>query len=211
MRAVVHDRYGPPEVLRIAGVDRPVPKADEVLVRVHASTVTRGDAMGVRSLEYRFTRVFTGIRRPRQTIFGSEFAGRVEEIGAAVTEFPVGDEVFGIVGGASAEYVAMRESGVIAQKPTGLTYEEAAAVPDGSLLALTCLRPAYPLRGKSVLVYGAAGSIGTAAVQLLAHHFEAEVTGYATRRTSSSCGRSVRGTSSIASARTSRRTAPRTT
>ena len=177
MRAVVHDRYGPPEVLRIAGVDRPVPKADEVLVRVHASTVTRGDAMGVRSLEYRFTRVFTGIRRPRQTIFGSEFAGRVEEIGAAVTEFPVGDEVFGIVGGASAEYVAMRESGVIAQKPTGLTYEEAAAVPDGALLALTCLRPASPLRGKSVLVYGAAGSIGTAAVQLLAHHFEAEVTG----------------------------------
>ena len=93
-----------------------------------------------------------------------------------MTEFRVGDEVFGIEGGANAEYVAVRESGVIAQKPTGLTFEEAAAVPDGSLLALTCLRPAYPLRGKSVLVYGAAGSVGTAAVQLLAHHFEAEVT-----------------------------------
>jgi NADPH:quinone reductase-like Zn-dependent oxidoreductase len=176
MRAVVHDRYGPPEVLRVAEVERPVPKEDEVLVRVHASTVTRGDAMGVRSVEYRFSRLFTGIRRPRRTIFGSELAGRVEEVGAAVTEFRVGDEVFGIEGGASAEYVAVRESGVIAQKPTGLTYEEAAAVPDGSLLALTCLRPASPLRGKSVLVYGAAGSIGTAAVQLLAHHFEAEVT-----------------------------------
>ena len=146
MRAVVHDRYGPPEVLRVAEVERPVPKDDEVLVRVHASTVTRGDAMGVRSAEYRFTRLITGIRRPRRTIAGMEFAGRVEEVGAAVTEFRVGDEVFGIEGGANAEYVAVRESGAIAQKPTGLTYEEAAAVPDGSLLALTCLRPAYPLR-----------------------------------------------------------------
>ena len=163
-------------MLRVAEVERPVPKEDEVLVRVHASTVTRGDAMGVRSVEYRFSRLFTGIRRPRRTVFGSEFAGSVEEVGPAVTEFRVGDEVFGIEGGATAEYVTARASGAIAQKPTGLTYEEAAAIPDGSLLALTCLRPAYPLRGKSVLVYGAAGSIGTAAVQLLAHHFEAEVT-----------------------------------
>jgi NADPH:quinone reductase-like Zn-dependent oxidoreductase len=176
MRAVVHDRYGPPEVLRVAEVERPVPKDDEVLVRVHASTVTRGEAMGVRSKEYRFTRLFTGIRRPRQTMFGSELAGRVEEVGAAVTEFRVGDEVFGFENGANAEYVTVRESGVIAQKPTGLTYEEAAALPDGSLLALSCLRPAFPLRGKTVLVYGAAGSVGTAAVQLLAHHFDAEVT-----------------------------------
>jgi NADPH:quinone reductase-like Zn-dependent oxidoreductase len=176
MRAVVHDRYGPPEVLRVAEVERPVPKESEVLVRVHASTVTRGDAMGVRSVEYRFSRLFTGVRRPRRTIFGSEFAGRVEEVGSAVTAFRVGDEVFGMKRGATAEYVAVRESGVIALKPTGLTFEEAAAIPDGSLLALTCLRPADPLRGKSVLVYGAAGSIGTAAVQLLAHYFEAEVT-----------------------------------
>jgi NADPH:quinone reductase-like Zn-dependent oxidoreductase len=132
--------------------------------------------MGVRSVEYRFTRVFTGLRRPSRTTFGTELAGRVEEVGAAVTGFRVGDEVFGIGAGANAEYVAARESGAIAPKPPGLTYEEAAAVPDGSLLALTCLRPASPLRGKSVLVYGAAGSIGTAAVQLLAHHFEAEVT-----------------------------------
>jgi NADPH:quinone reductase-like Zn-dependent oxidoreductase len=176
MRAVVHDRYGPPEVLRVAEVERPVPKDDEVLVRVHASTVTRGDAMGVRGVEYRFMRLFTGIRRPRRTSLGTEYAGRVEAVGAAVTEFRVGDGVFGIAGGANAEYVTARESGVIAQKPTGLTYEEAAAVPDGSLLALTCLRPAYPLRGKSVLVYGAAGSVGTAAVQLLAHHLGAEVT-----------------------------------
>jgi NADPH:quinone reductase-like Zn-dependent oxidoreductase len=175
MRAVVHDRYGPPEVLRVAEVERPVPKDDEVLVRVQAATVTRSDT-DLRSLEYPFTRPFTGIRGPKRKIAGMEFAGLVEEIGAAVTEFRVGDEVFGIEGGANAEYVTVRESGVIAPKPTGLTYEEAAAVPDGSLLALTCLRPAYPLRGKRVLVYGAAGSIGTGAVQLLAHHFEAEVT-----------------------------------
>ena len=176
MRAVIHDRYGPPEVLRVADVERPVPQEDEVLVRVHASTVTRGEAMGVRGVEYRFTRLFTGIRRPRRTSSGSEFAGDVVAVGAAVTEFRVGDEVFGVRSGANAEYVAVPESGVIAPKPTGLTYEEAAAVPDGSLLALTCLQPALPLQGKSVLVYGAAGSIGTAAVQLLAHHFEAEVT-----------------------------------
>ncbi len=177
MRAVIHDRYGPPDVLRIDEVERPVPKEDEVLVRVHASTVTRGDAMGVRHAEYRFARVFTGIRRPRQTTFGSEFAGRVEELGAAVTGLLSGDEVFGIKGGACAEYVAVRESGVIAPMPDALTFEEAAAIPDGSLLALSCLRPAFPLQGKRVLVYGAAGSIGTAAVQLLVHHFgAAEVT-----------------------------------
>ena len=176
MRAVIQERYGPPEVLRVGDVERPVPGADEVLVEVHASTVTRGDAMGVRSEDYRFTRVFTGIRRPRRTDFGSEFSGRVVEVGAAVTEFRVGDEVFGFQRGATAEYVAVRESAVIAPKPRWLTHEEAAAIPDGSLLALSCLRPGYPLQGKRVLVYGAAGSVGTAAVQLLAHHFEAQVT-----------------------------------
>jgi NADPH:quinone reductase-like Zn-dependent oxidoreductase len=177
MRAVVHDRYGPPEVLRVADVERPVPDEHQVLVRVHASTVTRGDAMGVRSADYRFTRLFTGIRRPRRTSLGTEFAGRVEEAGAGATEFQVGDEVFGVQAGANAEYVTVSESGVIASKPAELTFEQAAAIPDGALLALTCLRPAEPLRGKRVLVYGAAGSVGTAAVQLLVHHFgAAEVT-----------------------------------
>jgi NADPH:quinone reductase-like Zn-dependent oxidoreductase len=177
MRAVVQDAYGSPvDVLRVAEVEQPVPKEGEVLVRVLASTVTRGDAMGVRHVDYRFVRLFTGLRRPRRPTCGSEFAGRVEELGATVTQFRVGDEVFGIKGGANAEYVAVSEGGPIARKPAGLTYEEAAAIPDGSLLALSCLRPAYPLRGKSVLVYGAAGSVGTAAVQLLAHHFDAEVT-----------------------------------
>ncbi len=173
MRAVVQDRYGPPEVLRVADVARPVPAEGEVLVRVHASTVTRGDAGRVRFEDYRFARVFTGIRRPRRPSFGSEFAGRVDEIGAAVTEFRVGDDVFGVAGGANAELVAVREGGVIAPKPAALTFEEAAAIPDGSLLALSCLRPAEPFVGRRVLVYGAAGSVGTAAVQLLLHHFGA--------------------------------------
>src|SRR5262249_28275765 len=145
IRAVVHDRYGPPEVLRVAEVERPVPRDDEVLVEVHASTVTRGDAMGVRHVEYAFTRLFDGIRRPRRTAFGSEFAGRVEEVGAGVTEFRVGDAVFGVARGANAEFVTVRESGVIVTKPGALTFEEATAVPDGSLLALTCLKPGYPL------------------------------------------------------------------
>ena len=175
MRAVVHTRYGPPEVLRVADVERPEPAQDEVLVRVHATTVTRTDT-GLRSAEYPFTRVFTGIRRPKRIVAGTEFAGVVEGAGPAVTEFQVGDEVFGVKGGANAEYVAVAESGVIAPKPTGLDYADAAAIPDGALLALTCLRPAEPLRGKNVLVYGAAGSMGTAAVQLLARHHEANVT-----------------------------------
>ncbi|HWL37787.1 MAG TPA: NAD(P)-dependent alcohol dehydrogenase [Frankiaceae bacterium] len=175
MRAVVQDRYGPPEVLRVADVERPVAKDDELLVRVHASTVTRSDT-GLRGAEYPFTRLITGLRRPKHTVAGMEFAGVVEETGAAVTEFAAGDEVFGVENGANAEYLVVRESEVVARKPAGLTFEEAAAVPDGALLALTCLRPAYPLTGKNVLVYGAAGSIGTAAVQLLAHHFGVEVT-----------------------------------
>jgi NADPH:quinone reductase-like Zn-dependent oxidoreductase len=174
MRAVVHDRYGPPEVLRVAEVERPVPAEDEVLVRVHASTVTRSDT-AFRSLEYPFSRFLTGVRRPKRTTAGMEFAGVVEEVGTGVSEFRVGDEAFGIHFGANAEYVAPREGDVIAHKPAGLTFEEATAIPDGALLALTILRRAEPLRGKRVLVYGAAGSIGTGAVQLLVHHFEADV------------------------------------
>lgn len=175
MRAVVHDRYGPPEVLRVAEIERPAAADDEVLVEVHASSVTRSDT-GFRGLEYPFTRVFTGVRRPKRTTAGTEFAGRVVAVGSSVTAFAVGDEVFGIKGGANAEYVTVRESGVIAPKPASLSYEEAAAVPDGALLALTCLQPARPLSGKRVLVYGAAGSIGAGAVQLLATRFESDVT-----------------------------------
>jgi NADPH:quinone reductase-like Zn-dependent oxidoreductase len=174
MRAVVHDRYGPPEVLRLAEVERPGPKDDEVLVKVHASTVTRTD-IGFRSSEYFFTRAFTGLLRPKRKIPGLELAGVVEAVGAAVTQFQVGDEVFGIKGGANAEYICVHENGVLAYKPAGLTFEEAAAVCDGALVARTCLSTADLRKGRTIVVYGASGSIGTAAVQL-AKHFEAEVT-----------------------------------
>lgn len=178
MKAVIQDRYGAAEVaLHIVDLERPLPKDDEVLVKVHASTVTRGEAMGLRFREYRFLRIATGLRRPRKPIRGMEFAGRIEEVGSAVTGFNVGDDVFGISEGTLAEFAAVSANAAIAHMPNGLTYEMATAVPDGSLLALTCTRPAHPLEGKSVLVYGAAGSVGTSAIQLLTQHFAAaEVT-----------------------------------
>ena len=175
MKAVVHDRYGPPEVLRLEEVERPVPKDDEVLVKIHATTVNRSDT-GFRSAEFLITRFFTGLLRPKWRIPGSELAGEVEAVGAAVSEFAVGDEVFGVKGfGAHAEFVCVRESGALAHKPVGMTFEEAAAVCDGAILALTFLRRADLRKGQKILIYGASGSIGTAAVQL-ARHFEADVT-----------------------------------
>jgi len=175
MRAVVHDRYGPPDVLRVEEVERPVPEKDEVLVRIHATTVNRTDC-GLRSAEYFISRFFTGLRRPKRKILGMELAGEVEAVGAAVTELEVGDHVFGVNGfGAHAEFVCMRESGPLAHKPAGMKFEEAAAVCDGASLALACLRKADVRHGKSSLVYGASGSVGTAAVQLV-KYFEADVT-----------------------------------
>ena len=175
MRAVVYDRYGPPEVLRLDDVERPVPKEDQVLVRIHATTVNRSDC-GVRSAKPFMSRYFTGLRRPKRRILGSELAGEVEAVGAAVTELEVGDRVFGVNGfGAHAEFVCMRESDPLAHKPAGMTFEEAAAVCDGAIIALACLRRADLRTGRSILVYGASGSIGTAAVQL-AKYLNADVT-----------------------------------
>jgi NADPH:quinone reductase-like Zn-dependent oxidoreductase len=174
MKAVVHDRYGPPEVLRLEEVERPVPSDDEVLVRVHATTVTRTDS-GLRSAEYFISRFVTGLLRPKQKILGLEFAGQVEAVGAAVSEFEVGDRVFGVRSGANAELVCVPGSGALAHMPADMTFEQAAAVCDGAALALACLRGAGDLKGRSVLVYGASGSVGTAAVQL-AKHFGAHVT-----------------------------------
>jgi NADPH:quinone reductase-like Zn-dependent oxidoreductase len=175
MRAVVHDRYGPPEVLRLEEVERPVPNEHEVLVRIHATTVTRTDC-GFRSAEFFVSRFFTGLFRPKRRILGLELAGEVEGVGAAVTEFQVGDEVFGVGGyGAHAEYVCRREGGPLAHKPAGMTFEEAAAVLDGASLALACLRKAGLREGQSIVVYGASGSVGTAGVQL-GKYFGAHVT-----------------------------------
>jgi NADPH:quinone reductase-like Zn-dependent oxidoreductase len=174
MRAVVHDNYGPPDVLRLEEVERPTPKEDEVLVKVATTSVTRTDC-GFRAAEPFFARVFTGLRRPKRRTPGLELAGVVEAVGAAVTEFKVGDEVFGIRGGANAEYICVRESGVLAHKPAGMSFEDAAAVCDGACTAMSCLRNADLRKGRSIVVYGASGSIGTAAVQL-GKHFGAHVT-----------------------------------
>jgi NADPH:quinone reductase-like Zn-dependent oxidoreductase len=178
MRAVVIDRYGPPEVQRVEEVERPVPNQDEVLVKIHATTVTRTDS-GIRAAKPVVIRLFFGLRRPRQRILGTELAGEVAAVGAAVTQFAVGDHVFGSTNafrfGTHAEYICMPESAPIAHKPAGMTFEEAAAVTDGFILALMCLEAAHVQKGQRVLVYGASGSIGTAGVQL-AKYFGANVT-----------------------------------
>ena len=177
MKAVVHDRYGPADVLRLEEVPRPVPKDDEVLIKIHATTVNRTDT-ALRAAEPFASRFITGLRRPKRKILGSELAGEIEAAGTAVTEFEAGDQVFGVNPwkfGTHAQFVCMRESASLARKPAGTTFEEAAAVCDGAILALGCLRPAGLRKGKAILVYGASGSIGTAAVQL-ARYFDADVT-----------------------------------
>jgi NADPH:quinone reductase-like Zn-dependent oxidoreductase len=178
MRAVVFDRYGPADVLGLAEVEQPVPADDEVLIRVHATTVSRTDC-GLRGAEYAISRVVTGLRRPKPhfRILGTELAGEVAAVGAGVSELAVGDRVFGAPGlGAHAEFVCMRESAALAQMPAGISFEEAAAVCDGASLALACLRQANLGPGRTILIYGASGSVGTAGVQLAKHFFDADVT-----------------------------------
>lgn len=177
MRAVVHDRYGPPEVLRVEDIPQPVPGNDEVLIKIHATTVNRTDC-ALRAAEPFFSRFITGIRRPRERVLGSEFAGTVESLGSAVTEFKVGDRVFGEKPwkfGAHADYICMQENAALAHMPEAASFDEAGAVCDGALLALNCLRPGKVRSGQSILIYGASGAIGTAAVQL-AKAFRAHVT-----------------------------------
>ena len=177
MRAVVHDRYGPPDVLRVDEVERPVPADDEVLVRIHATTVTRTDC-AIRAARPFLWRAFAGLLRPKRRILGLELAGEVDAVGAAVSEFAVGDHVFGGSAGrfgAHAQYVCVRESAALAHKPPALSFEEAAAVCDGFVQARSALRTAELRQGQRILVYGASGSLGTAAVQL-ARHLGAHVT-----------------------------------
>ncbi len=182
MKAVVYDRYGPPDVLRLEDVERPVPADDQLLVRIHATTVNRTDC-GFRSAEFFVSRFFTGVLKPKQRVPGMEFAGVVEATGSAVTEFEIGDRVFGVTGaGAHAEFACIRESSPVAHAPAGMSFEEAAAATDGASLALACLRKAGSLDGKRLLVYGASGSVGTAAVQL-GKHFGAHVTAVCSTKT----------------------------
>jgi NADPH:quinone reductase-like Zn-dependent oxidoreductase len=172
MRAAVHTSYGPPDVVRIAEVDKPTPKTNQVLVKVHATTVNRTDS-GFRAGKPLIVRLFTGLIRPKVAVLGNEFAGEIEAVGRDVTSFLVGDRVFGYSGlqhgsrfGAHAEYLAMPEDGSLATMPANLTYEQAAPGTEGAHYALTMIRTAKIQRGHDVLVYGATGAIGSAAVQL---------------------------------------------
>ena len=169
MRAAVHTSYGPPEVVRVGEVEKPAVKDNQLLVKVHATTVNRTDC-GVRAARPFLYRLFVGLRRPRLTVLGNEFAGEVEAVGGAVRSFAPGDKVFGFNPsrfGAHAEYVAVPEHGSVATMPGNLTYEEAAPGTEGAHYALSGIRSARVQAGQDVLVYGATGAIGSAAVQIL--------------------------------------------
>lgn len=186
MKAIVWTSYGPPDVLQLQEVEKPRPKDNEVLIKIHAATVTAGDCEA-RSLKFPFwlalpMRLYTGVLRPsRVVILGQELAGEVEAVGRNVELFRPGDAIFGTTGfrfGAYAEYVCLpaeSDAGVLAHKPANMTYEEAAAVPTGGLEALHFLRSANLQRGQRLLINGAGGSIGTAGIQL-ARYYGAEIT-----------------------------------
>ena len=188
MKAIICTKSGSPEVLQLKEVNKPEPTDHEILIRVHAGTVTRGDVIlrKLHPLLYLPMRLF-GIKK--KTTPGHEFAGEIVETGKDVKQFKVGDQVFGTTTGlsvgANAEYICLHEepkTGVLAIKPANVTYEEAAALPVGGMTALYILQKGHVRNAQKVLVYGASGSVGTYAVQLAKHHFGAEVTGICSTR-----------------------------
>ncbi|CAH1200663.1 L-threonine 3-dehydrogenase [Paenibacillus plantiphilus] len=192
MRAMVYTNYGSPEVFQLREMEKPNPKEKEIVVKIHATQVGYGDVIArnfkkisprqfnMPFLFWIFAKICFGVRNPKIAILGSQFAGEIEAIGSKVQSFRPGDQVFGYLGqsmGAYAEYVCMAEDGIVTIKPANMTYAEASAVPYGALVALNLLRKANVQRGQKVLINGASGGIGSAAVQLAKFHFGAEVTG----------------------------------
>jgi len=189
MKAIIFTEYGSPDVLQLKDVPKPTPKENEILVRVRATPVNYGDLtarnfanseFNMPVLLYLPARLAFGWNKPRIQILGSELAGDVEAVGSWVTKFKPGDAVFAYVGmkmGANAEYVCIPESGTVSLKPANLTYEEAAVLPYGAVMAASLLQKANLKPGQKILVNGASGGIGAMAVQLAKHHYGAEVTG----------------------------------
>jgi len=185
MKVVVYKQYGEPDVLHQVEIEKPIPKANEVLVKVYATTVTIGDSrmrsFTVPRLQWVFARLYLGILRPRRQILGMELSGVIEAVGNQVTRFKVGDEVFASTFsedfGGYAEYKCFPEDADLAIKPDNLSFEESAALVGGGMTALRCLRKADIQPEHCVLIYGASGAVGTNAVQIVKHHFGAQVVG----------------------------------